>query len=479
MKFSLRAQPLRMLMPLALALGGCAVGPAYRPPAAPLVATFDAAQAADGQLSSFSAEPVGAQFWHEFKDPLLDELMTTALASNHDIRIALSRLHEARSLRRSAWLDFFPTITGAGAHTQALTPLTKAPGLTREQRESDTYDASFDARWEIDLFGRLRRGNEAARAETAAALAGWQFTQVTVAAEVTRNYLQLRGLQGQLAVATRNASNQRDTLALTDQRLEAGRGTELDSARARAQLNSTLANVPALQASVAQTIYQLSVLTGQVPAALKDRLLVIGELPASPAITHIGAPAELLRRRPDIRVAERQLAAATARIGVSVADFFPTVSFGARAGNSASSAQNLFSAPNDFFSFGPQLSWAFLDLAHVRARVVRARAGAERSLASYEQTVLRALQETESALVTFDRARRSSEYLQQAAAASESASSLARLRFDDGVADFLVVLDAERSVLDAQDRLVRSRTAEATALVAVYKALGGGWSEKP
>jgi multidrug efflux system outer membrane protein len=351
--------------------------------------------------------------------------------------------------------------------------------LTRAQRESDTYDASFDARWEIDLFGRLRRGNEAARAEAAAALAGWQFSQVTIAAEVTRSYLTLRGLQGQLAVATRNAGNQRDTLALTDQRLDAGRGTELDSARARAQLNSTLATAPTLEAAAAQTIYQLSVLTGQVPAALKDRLQVPAPLPDSPAITKIGAPAELLRRRPDIRIAERQLAAATARVGVSVADFFPTVSFGARVGNSAGSTQDLFSAPNDFFSFGPQLSWAFLDLGHVRERVVRARAGAERSLASYEQTVLRALQETESALVTYDSARRSSEYLQRAAQASESASSLARLRFQDGASDFLVVLDAERSVLDAQDRLVRSRTAEATALVAVYKALGGGWSEKP
>jgi multidrug efflux system outer membrane protein len=376
-------------------------------------------------------------------------------------------------------LDFLPVLTASADHKESLTPLTQAPTLTRAQRESDTYNASFDARWEIDLFGRLRRGNESARAEAAAALAGWQFSQVTVAAEVTRSYLTLRGLQGQLAVATGNAGNQSDTLRLTEQRLDAGRGTELDSARARAQLNTTLANVPTLEASIAQTIYQLSVLTGQVPAALKSRLLERADLPVAPAITKIGAPAQLLRRRPDIRAAERQLAAATARVGVSVADFFPSVSFGARVGNSAGSTQDLFSAPNDFFSFGPQLSWAFLDLGHVRERVVRARAGAERSLANYEQTVLRALQETESALVTYDRARRSSEYLQLAAQASESASSLARLRFQDGVSDFLVVLDAERSVLDAQDRLVRNRTAEATALVAVYKALGGGWNEAP
>jgi multidrug efflux system outer membrane protein len=440
---------------------------------------YDGARAPAGGTSMYSAEALNEKFWTEFSDPVLDDLVAQALAANHDLRIALTRLREARALRRSAFYDFLPTITGSGGRTNVLTPLAQTPNLTREQRSSDTYDATFDAAWELDLFGRTRRGNQAAQAEVAAAAAGWQFSQVTVAAEVTRTYLELRGLQAQLGVATRNAENLLTTLELTNKRLAAGRGTELDSARARAQLNITRAAIPTLEASVAQAIYRLGVLTGRLPTALQAQLATPSELPPPPAITRIGAPAELLRRRPDVRVAERQLAAATARVGVAAADFFPRITFIGQGGGRASDSQNLLSAPNDFYSFGPRLTWAFLDLGRVRERVVQSRASAERALVAYEQTVLRAIEETESALISHDRAKRSTEWLRQAATDSRMARDLAKLRFEGGIADFLVVLDAERSLLETETQLAISRTAESTSLVAVYKALGGGWSEPP
>jgi outer membrane protein, multidrug efflux system len=289
----------------------------------------------------------------------------------------------------------------------------------------------------------------------------------------------LRGLQEQLEVAVRNADNQTQTLKVTQARLEAGRGTELDTARAEAQLKTTLASIPLLESSTATTIYRLSVLTGRLPDALTAELQVAEPLRDLPPLNAVGDPATLLRRRPDIRVAERSLAGSTARIGVAIGDLFPKVTFTGSVGYDAATFRGIGKAGSDTYSVGPGISWAAFDLGRVSARIKIAHAQADADLATYEASVLGALEETEGALVTYGRAQSRRELLTQAANASERAADLARQRFQGGLTDFVNVLDAEREALTVEDSLAQSRTQTATSLVAVYKALGGGWVDEP
>ena len=269
------------------------------------------------------------------------------------------------------------------------------------------------------------------------------------------------------------------TLKLTTARLDAGRGTELDTSRAQAQLSATRATIAPLEAAVARSIHRLSVLAGREPTSLAAALTPVQDLPALPQIVAVGNPADLLRRRPDIRAAERTLAASTARIGVAIADYFPKVTFVGGVGSTADRAAALGEQGTGTRLIAPAISWAALDLGRVRARVAVARASSDASLALYEQTVLRALEESENALVTHARSREQLEELTQAERASRTAAELARVRYDGGMVDFLEVLDAERTLLTAEDALAQSRTATATSLVAVYKALGGGWQSAP
>ena len=302
--------------------------------------------------------------------------------------------------------------------------------------------------------------------------------QVSLISEVARTYLELRGAQNQLAVAQRNADNQQETLKITQARLEGGLGTELDTARARAQLNTTLATIPPLETAMARSIHRLGVLSGQQPTALAADLKQPAPLPPLPPLVAISNPETLLRRRPDVRAAERQLAAATARIGVSVADLYPRVTFNGRVGLEASTFSGLGGAGSETWSFGPHITWAALDLGHVRARIQAADARTEASLATYEKIVLTSLEETENALVEFGREQTRRDFLDESVQASQTAATLAHQRFENGATDFLTVLDAERVLLEAQNQLAQSQTRTATALIAVYKALGGGWEDE-
>jgi outer membrane protein, multidrug efflux system len=298
---------------------------------------------------------------------------------------------------------------------------------------------------------------------------------ITLISEVAGNYFELRGQQNQLAVAQRNADNQQETLDLTVSKLKAGRATELDTSRARAQLNATLAAVPAIEAAIQRSIHRLSVLAGQQPMALQTRLAAAAPIPALPTLVNIGNPADLLRRRPDIRAAEWSLAAATARIGVATAALFPRVFFNGNIGLAANNLGSFGQPGNETYSFGPQITWAALDLGHVSARIRAARASADAQLAAYERTVLIALEETEDALVDYGREQVRRDYLRESARSAAEAMTLAQQRYSGGVSDFLPVLDAERTQLDIQAQLAQSEMRTATSLVAVYKALGGGW----
>lgn len=452
----------------------CAVGPNYKRPV-----TSTPAQFANVGQPGFTGGEVEARFWTVFNDPRLNQLVSDALAENKDLKRARANLRASRAARRLAGFDLFPTVTASGAYKHARESRNQLPASISPERTLDDVDVGFDAFWELDFFGRVRRGVEAARAEEQASAASLRDAQVTVTAEVARNYFVLRGLQEQLAVAVRNADNQNQTLKLTLVRQEAGRGTELDSARAEAQLKTTLASVPPLESSIATTIYRLSVLTGRLPDALTSQLQPAEPIESLPSLNAVGDPSALLRRRPDIRVAERTLAASTARIGVAVGDLFPKVTFTGSIGYDAGSFRGLGKSGSDTYSVGPGISWAALDLGRVSARIRIARAQTDADLAAYEASVLSALEETEGALITYGQAQSRRELLTQAAKASERAADLARQRFQGGLTDFVNVLEAERDALTVQDSLAQSRTQTATALVAVYKALGGGWTEEP
>lgn len=446
-------------------LSACAVGPDYHEPR---VASPDEFLTRAGDTS----RAVERDFWRSFADPTLDALIERALLHNHDVRIAITRLREARALRGEASLDLVPTVTQDAEHTRARASERQLP--VAGARDQDYYETSFDAFWELDFFGRVRRHVEAQEAQLQAAEAGVDHAQVSVTAEVARNYFELRGAQARLGVAQRNASNQRETLQIVQARLDGGRGTQLDVARAVAQLEATLASIPELEADIVRTSLRLGVLVGDTPAAL------VGELARAqpvnlPELQGIGTPEALLRRRPDIRIAERQLAAATARIGVAVGDLFPRISFVGFWGFDAAHSSDLGERGSETYGFGPSIHWAAFDLGRVQQRIKQREAAAQGALAAYEPTVVRALEETDANLTDYAKARIRQAHLQASALASREAAVLARSRFDNGVADFLTVLDAERSVLEAEDRLSRSETQTATALIATYKALGGGF----
>jgi multidrug efflux system outer membrane protein len=321
----------------------------------------------------------------------------------------------------------------------------------------------------------VRRSVEAANAGLGATIAEQRDAQVVVTAEVTRTYFELRGQQQQLDVARRNVTNQQSTLDLAQVRLDAGSGTEFDTARAQAQLSATLGTIAPLEAAVARSIHRLSVLVGREPGALRAELSPPQNLPALPGIVPVGDPAGLLRRRPDIRIAERELAGATASVGVAIADLFPRVTFTGNAGYVAASSGALGDRGTDSYVLAPGISWGIFDFGHVQARIGAAKWRKEGAVLRYEQTVLQALEETEDSLVTHARARDRLVHDEAAVRASNTAAGLARVRYENGASDFLQVLDAERTLLESEDRLARSRTEAATSLIAVYKSLGGGW----
>jgi outer membrane protein, multidrug efflux system len=452
-----------------LFIGGCAVGPDYREPSPQVDATFSGASLVEATSRSAPEQ----QWWNKFGDPLLDELVKQAQASNRTLAAAEARLKEARAARREQNWSFVPAPTARASATSRKQSLGGTPGDVPVERSYDLYDAGFDASWELDIFGRVRRGNQAARATLGAAVASRDAVRLSVVAEVARNYFELRGAQQQLVVAERNAANQRRALDLVQARLDAGRGTALDTARAEAQIETTLSMVPPLEAAVARARHRIEVLVGRQPGKMSE-LDSIAPMPSLPADLAMDDPASLVRRRPDLRVAERQLAATSALIGVATAELFPIITLNGSIGVQALDFDGLGDSGNDYRRFGPSLSWSFLDVGRVRQRIKAAGARHEEAYANYEQTVLLALEDVENALSDYGRQRRRQEHLAAAARASVMAADLATQRFEGGVSDFLAALDANRTAFEAEDLLAQSQTATATALVALYKALGAG-----
>jgi len=464
-------------------LAACTVGPDFVRPTTQVPAQFarapvtDIAASAPAQSATDSAPVAESAFWQGFGDPQLTALVEAALSANHDLRIALANYDRANALLRGAKFDYLPTLTASGEASDARASADQQPGVARADRDGKSYRAGIDATWELDLFGRIRRGVEASRAETAASAADLQAAQVAIVGDVARSYVELRGLQERLRVAESNVANQRETLRLVDARYDAGRDSEFDTSRARAQVETTAARIPALQAQVAVTMHRLAVLTGRMPDALIAELTPQKPLPVLPARIDPGTPGDLLRHRPDVAAAEQRLHASTARIGVATADLFPRFTLGGLIGSQAIDSGALFERDSETRLVALGIDWSFLDIGRVRARIAASDADAAGELARYQQTVLQAMEDAENTLVRFDRARDEDAHLESAAIDSARAAQLARVRFEAGATGLLEVLDAERTQLQAQDAFADGRTRSASSAVALYKALAGGWPQ--
>src|SRR5579863_4449011 len=450
-----------------LLTASCAVGPDYR---APQVAS---AVVQNAQSTLFVAQSPEALWWQEFADPELDALERRALAANLDLRSAYDRVRAARAVFSERKLDYAPHVQLDGSYSHFDE---QQPGFGPARINAQSDSLGFDAAWEIDLFGHVRRSVQAARADLGAEQANYHDAQVTVAAEVARNYFELRGAQKRLLVARENLGTEHQTLELTQLLDETGRGSELDVQRSRARLKATEATIPPLEAAEKQAGYRLAVLLSERPGALDAELKPVSVATYAKALP-IGDPAELLRRRPDVRAAERQLAAATARVGVATADLFPRVNVTGFVGFLSGDVGRLFSttATSDSraWSVTPTVSWAAFDIGSVRARLRARRAQADSAAASYEQVVLLALEETENSLTAYGKRQARLARLSAQAIASRRAAELAEAQYREGVADYLVLLDAQRTLLDAEDEVAQAEADVNVEVVAVYKALGG------
>lgn len=451
----------------AAALAGCAVGPDYRAPAEAPV------RLASPELALFSHERVQREWWKQLQDPQLDRLIALALARNHDIRLAQARLAESRAALHEKTLDRWPAITASGGYERSLSQLN--PGAAGERNLARSYRAGFDAAWELDFFGRLRRAEEGAQAASEASRADLAQAAVVVAAEVARNYFALRGAEQRLRVARDSLASQRDTLRVVQALAASGRGDAGDVARARAELATVEASLPVHETERRVALYRLAVLAGLRPAELGE-LEPGAPLPPLSTRLPIGDPSRLLARRPDLRAAERQMAAANADVGVATAELYPRIDLGGFLGFAALRGADFGSAASRAFSAGAAAGWPALRLPTALARQRAAQARSEGAAARYEQAVLRAVEELEAALTRYGQTQHRLRSLAVAAAQSARAAELARLRYQEGSAPYLGVLDAQRTLLRAQDAVAEAEMASYTSLAALYKALGGGWS---
>jgi multidrug efflux system outer membrane protein len=454
------------ILALPLLMAGCSsIGPDYHAPqtAAPVLQGVNPAQESDTAFQ--------ARWWTQFGDPTLDTLIRRAVAHNLDVRVALARLAESRARLGITRTDQWPTVQTGLSYSRSDQ---QQPGFTTQRTLITTYQAGFDASWELDLFGGIRRSVEAANADMQADEARLQEVQISLMAEVARNYFTLRGTQLRLAIAKRGVENQRETLKLTRTRAKIGTGSEQDVASAAARLSAVEARVPLLRAQARASEFRIAVLLGERPGNLDIDLSPSSFHPIA-TLLPIGNAGDILARRPDVRVAERELAAATARIGVAKADFYPHISLGGFIGFLSGQSSDFGKTDSQAWSLTPSIRWSILNWSRLNARVDESRAGTKAALARYQQTVLLAIEDVDNALVGFNQQRARVKSLMDQTRFSRRASSIARVRYREGAVDFLQLLDAQRTQLAAEDALAQAETAVDTQAVAVYKALGGGW----
>ena len=448
---------------LALGLAGCAVGPDYRTPQIDV----------PGQWSSTGAETVPAapqlaDWWQRLRDPALDRLVEEAVAGNLDVATAKAKIREARASVRQAGGALYPSLDGSASATRR--------GTGNSSEASSQFQGGFDAAWELDLFGANRRAVEAAGYGLDAADEDLRATLLTLVGDVASNYVEARGFQARIAYARQTAASQRETEALTRIKFEAGAASAVDLANARGQASSTEATIPTLETAYAEAVHRLSVLTGRPPAALKARMAAKEPIPTPALPVPTGVPADVLRARPDVRVAERQLAQATARIGAAEAARYPNISLTGSLSTAAATLGSFASGSTVSWAFGPTLSVPIFNGGELAAAVEVAEAQRDQSFIAFRAVVLTALEDVENAAVGLTQERLRHDSLDESATAFREALRLARALYETGATDFLDVLDAERSLYSAEDSLIQSQVAIATNYIALNKALGGGWN---
>ena len=460
-----------------MALSGCTVGPDHFAPEARTPEQWP--ESLEGGV--VAEAPDLREWWARFEDPMLSTLVDRALEGNLDLRDAAARVREARALRGVTASDQFPTVDvgASAAYSRDSENAFEDGGFGSPGEETDFYDVGFDASWEIDVFGRVRRAVEAADADLAASIESERDVRVILVAEVARTYMELRAAQSRLDIATENVRIQQETVGLSRDLLGAGLGTDLQVSQATTQLESTRSQIPVLTIRLKQAAHRLDVLLGKQPGTLASELAAVSPVPPSPGEIPIGLPAELLRRRPDIRRAERELAAATARVGVATADLYPRFTLTGSFGLESEDTDTLFSADSQTWSVGPlAVRWPIFTAGRVRGTIKVNEARQEQALIAYERTVLLAYEEVANALVSYARVRERRALLERAAASSATSVELSQDLWTRGLTDFLNVLDSQRALFVLQDQLAESAADEATSLVALYKALGGGWDER-
>lgn len=468
----------------ALALSACVVGPNYVKPSTPLPATGGSfSEAARGTAVSQSTLP--DHWWRLYDDPVVDRLVTEALSHNTDIRVAAANLERARAVLSEQRGARLPTTSPSAQYSRQQANSANAAAFgggnngAAQTFQFDTFRLGFDASYEVDLFGGVTRAIEAARGDAQAAQAQLDAARVSVAAETARAYASACSNAAQRAVALETVALQQKTLGLTNTLFTAGRGTRRDVQRADVLLAQTQATIPSFEAERRASLYALAVLTGLPPEQIDRDAAVCTSPPRVKDVLPVGDGTALIARRPDVRAAERTLAADTARIGVSIADLYPKIQLLGSIGLNSTRGSQLFKGSSVNYSAGPLISWSFPNQTVGRARVRQARAGADASLATFDGKVLTALQETEQALARYAGALDRNAALRRAEASSSAAAKLSQLRFDYGADSFLLLIEAERDRADARAALAQSDAAVADAQISLFKALGGGWEDAP
>jgi len=456
----------------------CAVGPDFKSPDMPVPAGW--AGPAPWPAVTPAEEDL-TQWWTVFDDNILASLIQQAVESNLDLKFAEARIRQARAARGVAESFLAPTLDATGSYLRSESSVSPSTGTGRSNDSTvrvttNQYFAGFDAAWELDIFGGVRRGIEAADADLQATMEARRDVLVTLTAEVARNYIDLRAFQERISIARQNLEAQKHSAKLTRQRFEGGFASGLDVANAEAQAATTAAVIPLLEASARQTIYSLSVLLGREPAALVQELAPALAIPAAPPSAPVGVPSNLLRRRPDIRQAEAEIHAATARIGVAEADLFPRFFISGSVGLRSSELGSWLDWTSRLWSIGPSASWRVFDMGRVRSDIAQQEALQEQSLIAFQKTVLTALQEVEDALISLSKEQEHREALVDAVAFNRKAVDLSIKLYTEGQTDFLNVLQAQRSLFITEEALAQSTRTLSTNLVALYKALGGGWN---
>jgi multidrug efflux system outer membrane protein len=481
----------------ASALAACAAGQSYQAPALELPARYVATEEALPDAPRLAANAPVDAWWTTLGDAQLSRLTDRAIANNLDLRVAEARIRQARAQRRIARADFYPQLNASGHYTRARNSIngyTAGGSATAAQAGATSsttpsmagaatapynlWQAGLDANWEIDLFGRVRRNVEAASADLQAQQENRNGVILSVTSDVVGNYIELRGAQREIQIARENLEAQRRSVAIARTRYEAGLTTELDVAQAESQAADTEASIPPLESMLRVRIHAIAILLGEQPSALSAEFESIQPIPQGPEVIPIGVPADVLRRRPDVREAEREIAAATARSGSAMADLFPKLLLTGSAGLLSRELDTVVAGDSIYYAVGPALTWPIFDGGRIRGRIDVQDALAQQAQATYKGVVLGALRDVQDALIELsnERARRAS--LEQSVRASERSLRISNELYTQGLTTFLNVIEAQRAFFTAQNDLAVSEQQTTIDLIQLYRALGGGWQTR-